>query len=264
MGARMRTLLVGDCASDRLYQMSDPDAPNESQFELFVAKALSCVYSDYFCIVFRGSFRYDDQLYRPDLALVARDFSHWFVVEVELTSHSFNGHVLPQVLAFRYGEPQSDCSVALSRELHVSQDRAQTLLRYVPRTIAVVANKRESRWQIALDAHNIQMLTVSVFRSNSGVEAVELDGMLEVMEENLGFGTYSATDRSIRFPKTVKLPIGLVQINDPAGSLSLWTVVRDRDCTWITKNLGIPNIPDGSYVQIVRSYSGFLSFRRPA
>src|ERR1700730_17442443 len=102
----MRTIMVGDCHVDRVYRQSDPDAPSESEFEFCVARALSCVYPDFRCVVFNGSFRYDDRTYRPDLALVANDFSHWFLIEVELVSHSFEGHVLPQVQAFRYGTPE--------------------------------------------------------------------------------------------------------------------------------------------------------------
>jgi hypothetical protein len=257
-------ILVGDCVVDRLYQMSDPDAPSESEFEYAVAKALSCMCSaDYQCIVFGGSFQYDDRCHRPDLALVAKDFSHWFIIEVELVSHSFEGHVLPQATAFQYGEPQSDCVSVLCRELALSQERARTFIRHVPRRVAVIANKRDRRWRIALDAHKIQFLTVSVFRSTIGIEALEVDGTLEVLKESLGFGVYSATDRSLRFPRTVKLPVGTVQINDPGGSISSWTVVHDDRFTWVTKEVGVPDIPDRSHVQIIRAIGGRLSLRRP-
>jgi len=93
----MRTIMVGDCSPERVYQLSDPDAPNETEFEYTVARILSCVYPDFLCIVFGGGFKYDDRISRPDLAMIARDFSHWFIIEVELVSHSFMDHVLPQV-----------------------------------------------------------------------------------------------------------------------------------------------------------------------
>ena len=259
----MRTILVDECATDRLYRLTDPDAPNEPQFEFSVVRALSCVYSDFRCIVFGGGFRYDDRVYKPDLALVANDFSHWFIIEVELVSHSLESHVLPQVKAFRYGSPEPDCTAILARELGVEIDRARTLLDHVPRSVAVVANKRDSRWDIALGAHNVQLLAVSSFRSIAGVDAVEVDGVLEVLEENLGFGLYSATDKSLRFSKLVKLPLGQIQINDPAGAVAPWTVSRDDHFSWVTKDTGTPDIPHGSYVQIVRAVGGRLSLRRP-
>ena len=151
----MRTILFGDCAAEQLYQMSDPDAPSESELEYKTVKVLSCVYPDFYCVLFGGGFKYDNRLCRPDLALVARDFSHWFIIEVELVSHSFDGHVLPQAKAFRYGAPQADCVNILARELDISTEQSRTLVEHVPRSIAVVANKPERHWEIALRSHEI-------------------------------------------------------------------------------------------------------------
>jgi hypothetical protein len=259
----VRTILVGECVNDHLYRIEDPDAPSESQFEFFAAKAFSCMYCEYQCIVFGGGFKYDDRIYRPDLALISRDFSHWFVIEVELSSHSFDGHVLPQVKAFRYGDPQGDCIAVLSRELRISQSQANTLLSHVPRRVVVVANRHKSTWEIALKAHDIQYLILSIFRSGNQIEALELEGSLDVIEEHLGFGKYSATDRSLFFPKTLKLAPGTVQINDPSGSVSSWTVIPAENFTCVTKDVGVPDIPDGSYVQVIRAIGGRISLRRP-
>lgn len=258
----MRTILVGECSVERIYQLSDPDASSESEFEYCVAQMLSCVYPAFRCVIFGGSFQYDDRIYKPDLALVAKDFSHWFIIEVELVSHSLDVHVLPQIRAFRYGNLGDDCILILSRELKVSSEQAKTLVERVPRTVAVVANKRDPKWEIALGAHNVQLLAVSSFRSINGINAMEIDGTLEIVQESLGFGIYSATDRSIRFPATTNFPLGPVQIDDPLGSLSSWVISRDVRHTWITKESGAPDILDGSHVQILRSVGGRLSLRR--
>lgn len=259
----MKTFLVGDCAADHLYALQDPDASSETELEFAVAKALSCVYPTHKCIVFGGGFRYDERIYRPDLALVAKDYSHWFVIEVELVSHSFEKHVLPQVRAFRYGEPQADCVTVLARELGVPRGRAMTLVEMVPRSVAVIANKRDNGWEIALRAHDIQLLSVAVFRTTSGVEAVEVDGELEILSESLGFGLYSATDRSLRFHRAVRLPTGPVQISDPSGTTSSWTVSVVGDTTWVTKDFGLPDLEHGTHVQVIRTIEGQLSLRRP-
>ena len=109
LGAGMRTFVVGDCLDKNKFQLWDPDASRETEFEMLVARALSCVYPSHVCVMFSGGFQYDDRVYRPDMALIAKDFSHWFIIEVELVTHSFYNHVLPQVRAFQYGEAQSDC-----------------------------------------------------------------------------------------------------------------------------------------------------------
>lgn len=258
----MRTLLVGDCAPERLYRLSDPDAPTEQEFEFAAAKALACVYPHYQCVVFGGTFEHNGRAHRPDLALVARDFSHWFIIEVELTSHSFSNHVLPQVRAFRYGDPLKDCAIILARELGVSTSQTDTLLARVPSSVAVVANKRDRDWESGLAAHDIQFLAVSVFRSGSGILAVEVDGTLHVPREHLGFGTYSATDRSLRFHPSLRLPEGRVQFDDPDGTLSWWSIVRTPEAIWATKEVGSPGILHEAFVQVVRTFDGRLLLHR--
>lgn len=260
----MRRFVVGDCNPNHLLHLQDPDAPSEAELETKAACALACFFPEFKCIVFSGGFRLDTEVYRPDLALIARNYSHWYVIEVELASHSFERHVLPQVRAFQYGSPLPDAASQLSSQLGVSRPQAETLINHIPRNVAVIANKRLSQWEQTLRSHGIQLLTVSAFRSSTGTEALELDGELEAPLENLGFGTYSSTDRSLRFPASVRLPTGTVQIHDPSGSPSLWTITRDSHNAWITKNLGLPSIAQDSVIQLLRTVDGKITMRRPA
>jgi hypothetical protein len=132
VGSRMTAILVGDCVKNNLFEIWDADAARETEFELIVAKALMCIYPAYHCFPFGGTFKLEDNISRPDIALVAKDMSHWFVIEVELISHSLDGHVLPQIRTFRYGEPQPDCISVLSRELSMDPSQIQTFLVTVP------------------------------------------------------------------------------------------------------------------------------------
>ncbi|AGY60725.1 hypothetical protein [Gloeobacter kilaueensis] len=255
----MRTIFIGECLPGSLYCMDDPDEPNENQFTETVIKALSCIYSNYYCIVFNGCFLYEQRAYRPDLALIAKDYSHWFVIEVELASHSFEGHILPQVKAFRYGEPQASCSRALASQLGISFEQAQTLTLYVPCVTTVVVNRRKLDWEKVLASHNIQMLTVTSFRSITNIQALEIEGVLQVIRENLGFGTFMATDRSIRFPTVTRIPEGKLQIYNSEGVLSWWVIEKTSSAIWLRKESGVPDLVDGSYVQLIRTIEGRFS-----
>jgi len=259
----MRRVIVGECDQERLLNLTDPDAPSEAEFEHSAARALSCFFPNYDCIVFSGSFRLNDEIYRPDLALIAKNYAHWFIIEVELASHSFARHVLPQVRAFRYGQPLEDVPDQLARELKIPTAKAMTLTHMVPRTVAVVANRRIGTWEIELRSHDIILLTVSSFRSPTGIQALELDGDLLPPIESLGFGTYSATDRSMRFPPSVRLPADRVQIHDLDGAPGIWTVTRDGSYAWVTKETGMPSIPHESFVQLLRTVDGKITLRRP-
>jgi hypothetical protein len=193
---------------------------------------------------------------------VAKDLSHWFVIEVELVSHSLEGHVLPQVRTFRYGEPQSDCVSVLSKALSMDPSQMQTFLLTVPRSVAVIANKRHRDWEIALRSLQVQLLTVSAFNSPAGMQAVEVDGKLIAQQEHLGFGQYFATDRALRFHRAIQLPAGEIMVDSFDGSGSTWTVTRDGTSAWVIKNQGTPDIANGVYIQMIRVFGGRFSIRR--
>lgn len=256
--------MLAPCTPEGIYHLCDPDVPTESEFEASVVRALGCIYEGYRCVVFGGGFRYDQEISRPDLALVARDFSHWFIIEVELLSHSLERHVLPQVRAFQYGQMQADCAAALARELNINIGQAQTLVERVPYVVAVITNGNENTWRIALQAHGIQFVSLSVFRSADGNQAFEVSGKLEVVKESLGFGVYSATDRALRFARGIDLPEGLVQIETSRGAKGLWRVSRDDRFTWVAKEAGRPDMPDAAHIQLIRAVGGRISLRLPS
>ena len=258
----MTTILVGNCEENNLFELSDGDAVGEIEFELLVAKTLLCIYPQYHCFPFAGTFTLEESGSHPDIALVAKDLSHWFVVEVELITHSLEGHVLPQLRNFRYGQPQDDCISILSRELDLDKSQIRTFLLTVPRSVAVIVNKRSREWEIALRSLQVQLLTVSAFASRSGVQAVEVEGRLIAQQEHLGFGIYVATDRSLRFHRDVKLPEGEIMIDDFSGTGSLWSVTRDSSYAWITRNRGIPDLPNDNYVQMIKAFGGRISIKR--
>jgi hypothetical protein len=264
VGARVKTLVIGDCAAENIFDLVDPDAPLESDVEALAVRALSCLFPKHQCVVFTGSFLHEDRIARPDLALIAADFSHWFVIEVELVSHSLHGHVLPQMRALRYGEPQSDCLTILQRELSIGHAQVKTLVRQVPRTTAVISNRYEDEWRLSLSGIPVQYLSIGRLTTSSGHEAIQIDGTLEAVDRNLGFGTYAALDRSLRFPLDAQLPDGFIQIRDVGGSPSVWKVRRDKHATWITKEVGTPALSNGVFVQLILNHSGQISMRIPA
>lgn len=252
----MSMLIVGKCRPTHRFRLLDATGMLEAEFENDVAQALMCYAPDFACAPFHGTFRFEHESYRSDLALLARDASHWFVVEVELTSHSLNGHVVPQVRALRYGEPQPDCVKSLAAGAGISSEQASRLVHEVPRSVIVVANKRSVEWEYALRAVDVGLLAVSVYSSPEGERAYEVNGTLEVPIACLGFGTYSATDRGIIFPRSIGLAPGMVQIEDVETGHGLWQVVHEGVRTWVLRTDAEPAIQDGGLVQLQRTLKG--------
>ena len=91
----MRIFATGSCEAANVFTLVDPTSFSEAEFETHAIAALQCFYWDYHCIRFGGGIEFEGVIHEPDLALIHRSFSHWFIIEVELLSHSLHGHVVP-------------------------------------------------------------------------------------------------------------------------------------------------------------------------
>ena len=254
----MRGILIGGSPP---YRLVDPNGLGEADFALAVTEALPRLHAGTRCIPFTGHFEYEGVRRKPDLALVAKDLSHWFVVEVELTCHSFGGHVLPQVRAFRYGTPQPDCARILARHLGIELGQAESLIAFVPRSVVVVAEARKAEWEHALGALDVQYVTVTPYEAEGRPLALAVEGALYVTKESLGIGTYSVTDRALRMARSTLLEDGRFQIEDAAGVVSWWLAERTGESLWITKESGGCDIDNCAHVQLIRTAAGRLSMR---
>ncbi len=255
----MKIFIGGNCSSEAAFNLLDPSAFSEAEFEAHAVKALVCAFPDYRIIPFRADFSFENQIRRSDLALVHKSFSHWFIVEVELLSHSLMGHVVPQVRCFRYGDPLSSSAELLCEAIsEMDYARAVSFLQFIPRSVVVVANRSNAEWITCFKGLDVQMLTVSVYQRSDGQIAHEIDGTLFVLKENLGFFRYSAIDRSLRLPLTFSEPEGPLQIEDPFGVTGTWFVSRTEDAVWLTKEMGDPGLPNNEMLQVLRTSTGRL------
>ncbi|WP_213956737.1 MULTISPECIES: hypothetical protein [unclassified Variovorax] len=253
----MKRLFIGECQEDNIFELVDPTSFLEIDFEAQVIKALTCLLPGYMCGVFAGTFILEGTRRSADLALIHKSFSHWFVIEVELAGHSFEGHVLPQVRCFRYGAPEDSCITSLMRGFEgVDAKRAESILRHIPRYVAVVANLPNLEWAKLLNTLDVQLLTVSIYRDHKGRSAHEVEGRLNVPKVSLGFARFSAIENCLRIPRNCGLPVGNIQIIDQFDVAGSWTVHEASGVLWVSKDRGPTLLVHESYVQILRASDG--------
>ena len=120
----------------------------------------------------------------PDLALVDRQYRFWIIVEVETTSHSLFGHVLPQVKRLQFADYSICCAEYLAKQGLDLKSSARMIANESPR-IAVILNEENHEWRIRLAKEGVSMLVASVFRSSSLAECLEIDGTLPLMPDHI-------------------------------------------------------------------------------
>lgn len=258
----MKMLLAGECSRKNIFSIVDPTSFVEGAFEAEVVKALTCFYPNYWCGVFSGTFILEGDRRKADLALIHKDLSHWFVIEVELAGHSLEQHVLPQARCFRYGEPEDSCIASLMRAFsQLSHNDAKAILHYIPRYVAVISNLQSLKWTMALQGLDVQHLVVSVYQNHENKVMHELEGRLSARTDSLGFARYSAIDNCMRIKRDCGLPTGNVQIIDQFGNSGSWTVHEKKGTLWIYKDSGPTLLEHESYVQIIRTHEGRISIQ---
>jgi hypothetical protein len=258
----VKKLVLGECNDDNIYDLVDPTGFGETSFEAEVVKALTCLQPDYVCGVFAGTFVLEGERRIADLALIHKSLSHWFVVEVELAGHSLEYHVLPQVRCFRYGEPDRSCITSLIHAFDtINQEKADYILRHIPRFVAVVGNLPDAQWSTALLGLGAQYLTVSIYRNRIGRSVHEVEGQLAATAESLGFAQYSAIDNCLRISKGCGLPVGQQQIIDQFGNPTTWMIREESGVLWLSKDRGPALLNHESYVQLIRTSDGRISLR---
>ena len=112
----------------------------EAGYERIVLSQASGIFPGFVVVPFKPTVYYEGTPKQADLALIAPDYSIWFVAEIELAHHSFRGHVLPQVEVLargRYTSEHADWLAERNPDLDRSALRAM-MLGQQPRVVVVV------------------------------------------------------------------------------------------------------------------------------
>jgi hypothetical protein len=229
-------------------ELVDPTGIKEADFERVALSVLRACHPDAYIFPFHPRVEFDGAYWRPDLALVARNFGYWFIIEVEIMSHHLEKHVIPQARAFNEGVLDNDAVAAIADTLRISTAQAGTFVEFVPRYVAVVG---------------IQHIAISAFRNLHTQETAHgITGTLVVAQESLGFGRVRAVDNAI-VTRAEGLPVaGDFQVVSPDG-LAVWTAVTTGQQCWLMKKSGRLDFADQSIVQILRRSDGPLILRLP-
>jgi hypothetical protein len=69
----------------------------ESKFEEIFLSQVGTLFPEYITVPFKFTVSSPEGTAKADLALIDKNYLGWWVVEIEMSRHSFNGHVLPQI-----------------------------------------------------------------------------------------------------------------------------------------------------------------------
>jgi hypothetical protein len=163
---------------DEWYEPLSLHAQYESEFQRILLAYAEALFPGWHLVPFAVDVRSDEGVVkRADLALIDRDYRRWWVVEVEMARHDFNGHVLPQVRVLSFGKyGQAHVAALLRRGPHLDASRVADMVRGEQPRVWVLVDRPRPDWIRPLSVVGAALGVVEIFRSDNGQHSFRLNG----------------------------------------------------------------------------------------
>jgi hypothetical protein len=150
----------------------------ETEFETVLLQEAQRLFPDYLLVEFKTPVvsEADADSRAADFALIHRDYRGWWVVEVELGHHSFEGHVLPQVRTLaraKYGASEADYLCA--REPALNPEKVIEMLKGGQPNVLVIVNSPVD-WAHDLRPFSARVVICQIFRNRLNKYVLRLNG----------------------------------------------------------------------------------------
>ena len=239
----------------------------EVEFEKVLQQEAERLFTSYHLVPFKATVysEEDADAREADFALIHKTYRSWWVVEVELGHHSFNGHVLPQVRTLAraaYGPSEADYLCARNATL----DKAKVLEMFkggAPRVLVVVNSPVEG-WAEQLRAYGAKVVICQIFRSRLNRYVLRLNG--EYPTENEEIITSCECSQllhrllEIHAPTQLQIPNGGRLMLYYEGRASEWERLDTAGQVFLHA-LRDHNLQPGKHYEIIRHGDGTLVIR---
>jgi len=168
----MAKLLVGNNWYDSVSQ-----GQYETDFEALVTSRAHLLFPEFRTVSFKSLIETESDARKPDIALVDKNYRSWWVVEVEMSRHSLQGHVLPQVEVFangKYGPNHAEYLCEKCPELEL-EPLIEMIKGAQPRVLVIV-DQNCPDWVDPLRQYDAILNVVEIFRSSRNEHILRVNG----------------------------------------------------------------------------------------
>lgn len=254
----------------RLYHKSEwfdeisPSALAETEFESLLIQNAELVRADSVIVPFKMTVYSPESSARADLAIIASDYRHWVVVEVELAKHDLYGHVIPQIRVLREATYTQECVDYIHRKCpSLNRDKLCQMMLGDSPDVLVLVNKPDAEWQREVRRYGAHMMVFEIFRSLNNRHIFVIDGepprLTQSFLSELSFGLLP---RCLTVSSPAALPVApgqkfAVEIDD---QLTYWERFQTASSVYLSP-IGTMPISPGQKYALVRSESGQYAIR---
>lgn len=220
----------------------------ESEFAALVRQDATALFPAFHLVPFALPVQSEYGRFAADFALVHSGYRQWWVVEVELSTHSFAQHVMPQVQAL------SSASYSIREARHLAsrapeldpRSLEQMMLGAQPRVLVVVEEPCSS-WELPLAVLGAHLMVIEVYRSERDAFALRAVGAPPVADDRIVSWCVPepALGRAflaVQSPAALPVASGASLEIEMCGRSSMWRRIDVQDKVWLVADSGIPRL----------------------
>lgn len=175
-----RILVPNNNQINEWFEQIAPQSFDEKEIETLIIVYAPTVYPEYHVLPFKKSVSNLGNKNRiPDLIFIAKDYTDWWICEVELGEHP-DSHIEEQVKAFteaNYGVDETNYICNKNTELQLNYERINKLFQDVPPRVFVIVNEPKKAWKKIISRYGAMLGVFELFRSQiTGEEIFRVNG----------------------------------------------------------------------------------------
>lgn len=223
---------------DDWYEEFEPGTYVEDTLERTIIARSKDVFPDYYTLPLKKTIQYNGESSQPDLCLVKKDYSRWYVIEVELAKKPFKGHTETQIRVFSNGKYNStDISQYLAgKEPEINQEELRKLILRDEPGVLIMIDEYPKWAEEAKSYPRTGILVFGMFDHPDGVEAYRIDGeypIIEIERSRCKFPKYPANTLIVSSPKIMNIGNGDEIIIIDNGRKTKWERLDDGNKTFL-------------------------------
>lgn len=242
-----------------------PMALAESEFESLLVQNAEIIRPGHRIIPFKKTAYAGDRSARADLAIVAGDYRHWTVVEVEMIRHDLHSHVIPQVRTLSEAIYTAEYAQYLAtRDNALDVQKLTEMMRGEAPEVLVLVNKPDDEWAREIRRYGAHMMVFEIFRAETSNRHIfSIDGDLpkhadDVLSE-LSFGMVPRL-LTVSSPAALDFSSGEQKAIFIDGQVTYWERFDTATSCYLTPVGNMPIKPGSAYA-LVRTEVGQLAIR---
>lgn len=243
-----------------------PTALAESEFESLLVQNAEIIRPGHRIVPFKKTAYASDRSARADLAIIADDYRHWTVVEVEMIRHDLHSHVIPQIRTLSEASYTAEHAQYLAaRAANFNAQKLTEMMRGEAPEVLVLVNKPDDEWAREIRRYGAHMMVFEIFRSTTSNRHIfAIDGELpnhadDVLSE-LSFGLLPRL-LAVSSPAALNFLPGEQQAVFIDNQVTYWERFDTATSCYLTPVGNMPIKPGSTYA-LVRTDAGQLAIRQ--